>query len=60
MNKSLLKFITDFGPLLIFFVVYYKGGKDLTVAIPPLIVATLFSVLIIYWMEKTQNNMFHH
>ena len=52
MNKSLLKFITDFGPLLIFFVVYYKGGKDLTVAIPPLIVATLFSVLIIYWMEK--------
>tara|TARA_Y100000741_G_scaffold315626_1_gene261562 strand:- start:805 stop:1350 length:546 start_codon:yes stop_codon:yes gene_type:complete len=51
-NKSLLKFITDFGPLLIFFVVYYKGGKDLTVAIPPLIVATLFSVLIIYWMEK--------
>ena len=52
MNKSLLKFITDFGPLLIFFVVYYKGGKDLTVAIPPLIVATLFFVLIIYWMEK--------
>ena len=52
MNKSLLKFITDFGPLLIFFVVYYKGGKDLTVAIPPLIVATLFSVLIIYWMDK--------
>ncbi len=52
MNKSLLKFITDFGPLLIFFVVYYKGGKDLTVAIPPLIIATLFSVLIIYWMEK--------
>ena len=52
MNKSLLKFITDFGPLLIFFVVYYKGGKDLTVAIPQLIVATLFSVLIIYWMEK--------
>ena len=52
MNKSLLKCITAFGPLLIFFVVYYKGGKDLTVAIPPLIVATLFSVLIIYWMEK--------
>ncbi len=52
MNKSLLKFITDFGPLLIFFVVYYKGGKNLSLAIPPLIVATLLSVFIIYCVEK--------
>ena len=52
MNKSLLKFITDFGPLLIFFTFYYKSGNNLSVAIPPLIVATLVAVLISYVMEK--------
>ena len=52
MNKSLLKFITDFGPLLIFFIVYYKSGNNLSVAIPPLIIATLIAVLISYVIEK--------
>ena len=52
MNKSLLKFITDFGPLLIFFTVYYKSGNNLSVAIPPLIVATLIAILISYVIEK--------
>ncbi len=52
MNKSLLKFITDFGPLLIFFTVYYKSGNNLSVAIPPLIVATLIAVLISYVVER--------
>ena len=52
MNKSLLKFITDFGPLLIFFTVYYKSGNNLSVAIPPLIVATLIAVLISYMVER--------
>ena len=52
MNKSLLKFITDFGPLLIFFTVYYKSGNNLTIAIPPLIIATLIAVLINYIVEK--------
>jgi intracellular septation protein len=51
-NKSLLKFITDFGPLLIFFTVYYKSGNNLSVAIPPLIIATLIAVLISYVVEK--------
>jgi intracellular septation protein len=51
-NKSLLKFITDFGPLLIFFTVYYKSGNDLSIAIPPLIIATLIAVLISYIVEK--------
>jgi len=51
-NKSFLKFITDFGPLLIFFTVYYKSGNDLRIAIPPLIVATLISVILIYFIEK--------
>ena len=52
MNKSLLKFITDFGPLLIFFVVYSKSGKNLSAAIPPLIVATIIAVLVSYIVEK--------
>ena len=52
MNKSLLKFITDFGPLLIFFTVYYKSGNNLTIAIPPLIIATLIAVLINYIVER--------
>ena len=52
MNKSLLKFITDFSPLLIFFVVYSKSGKNLSTAIPPLIVATIIAVIISYIVEK--------
>ena len=52
MNKSFLKFITDFGPLLIFFTIYYKSGNNLTVAIPPLIIATLIAVIIMYFVEK--------
>ena len=52
MNKSFVKFLTDFGPLLIFFIVYYRGGKNLVIAIPPLIVATLLAVLVVYFLEK--------
>jgi intracellular septation protein len=51
-NKSLLKFITDFGPLLIFFTVYYKNGNDLSLAIPPLIIATIIAVLLVFIIEK--------
>jgi len=51
-NKSFLKFLADFGPLLIFFIVYYKSDKNLIIAIPPLIVATLLAVLVIYFLEK--------
>ena len=52
MNKSLLKFITDFGPLLIFFTIYYKSGNNLVVAIPPLIISTILAVGIMYFVEK--------
>ena len=52
MNKSLLKFITDFGPLLIFFTIYYRSGNNLKIAIPPLIIATLIAVLVSYIVEK--------
>ena len=41
MNKSFLKFVTDIGPLVIFFFFYYNSDKNLKIAIPPLIVATI-------------------
>ncbi len=52
MNKSLLKFLTDFGPLLIFFVIYTKSDRNLGVAIPPLIISTIIAVIIMYIIEK--------
>ena len=52
MNKNLIKFATDFGPLLVFFTFYYNSGKDLKIAIPPFIVATIIAVLIIWFLEK--------
>ncbi len=52
MNKSFLKFITDFGPLLVFFSFYYKSEKNLTVAIPPFMVATLIALLVVWILEK--------
>ena len=52
MNKGFIKFITDFGPLLIFFIFYYQSGLNLKIAIPPLIIATLLSLAIIYLLEK--------
>ena len=52
MSKPFIKFVTDFGPLLIFFIFYYKSGLDLSVAIPPLIIATLVALAIVYILEK--------
>ena len=52
MNKSFLKFLTDFGPLVIFFYYYYDSGKDLKVAIPPFIIATIIALLIVWILEK--------
>ena len=52
MNKSFLKFLTDFGPLIIFFYYYYDSGKDLKVAIPPFIIATIIALLIVWILEK--------
>jgi len=52
MSKPFIKFVTDFGPLLIFFIFYYQSGLNLRVAIPPLIIATLLSLAIIYLLEK--------
>ncbi len=52
MNKSFVKFVTDFGPLLIFFIFYYKSGKNLKVAIPPFIIVTLISLIFVWFLEK--------
>ena len=51
-NKSFLKFVTDFGPLAIFFFYYYNSDKNLSVAIPPLIVATLVALAVVWFFEK--------
>ena len=53
MNKSFIKFLTDFGPLVIFFYFYYDSGKDLKIAIPPFIVATLLALAIMWVLKKT-------
>ena len=52
MNKPLIKFTTDFGQLLIFFIIYFNGENDLKAAIPPFIAATLISLMVIYFLEK--------
>ena len=49
MNKF-LKIISDFGPLLIFFIFYKKYG--MIEAILPLIIATVISIIIMYCFEK--------
>ena len=50
MNKSTIKFITDFGPLLIFFYFYKKQG--MIEAILPLIISTLIATAVLYFFEK--------
>ncbi len=52
MNKSFIKFATDFGPLAIFFFYYYNNDKNLSLAIPPLIVATLVALTVVWFFEK--------
>ena len=52
MYKPIIKLASDFGPLLVFFIVYFGNDHDLKIAIPPFIIATLISLIIIYFMEK--------
>jgi intracellular septation protein len=51
-NKSFLKFLTDFGPLAIFFFYYYDSGKNLKIAIPPFIIATIIALVVMWLLEK--------
>ena len=52
MNRPIIKFLSDFGPLLIFFVIYYKSGNNLKIAIPPFVIATIISLIVIYILDK--------
>ena len=52
MNKSFIKFITDFGPLLVFLFFYYNSDKNLKIAIPPFIIATLIALIVVWLLEK--------
>ena len=52
MNKSFVKFVTDFGPLMVFFFFYYNNDKDLKIAIPPFIIATLLALITVWIIEK--------
>ena len=51
-NRSFLKFVTDFGPLLVFLIFYYNSDKNLKVAIPPFIFATLIALAFVWFIEK--------
>ena len=51
-NKSFIKFITDLGPLAIFFFYYYNNDKNLAVAIPPFILATLIALAVVWFLER--------
>jgi len=51
-NKSLLKFVTDFGPLLVFLLFYYNSDKNLKTAIPPFIIATILALIVVWVLEK--------
>ena len=52
MHRPIIKLTADFGPLLIFFIIYFNNENDLKVAIPPFIIATLISLIVIYFLEK--------
>ena len=52
MYRPIIKLIADFGPLLVFFIIYLSSENDLKVAIPPFIIATLISLIVIYFLEK--------
>tara|TARA_B110000438_G_C15676358_1_gene590374 strand:+ start:65 stop:610 length:546 start_codon:yes stop_codon:yes gene_type:complete len=52
MGKPLIKFLTDLGPIFIFFIIYLKNDHNLKLAIPPFIVATVIALLVIYFLEK--------
>ena len=52
MNRPIIKFTTDFGPLLIFFVIYFNNDNNLKSAIPPFIIATIIALAIVYFLEK--------
>ena len=49
---KLTKLIAEFGPLIIFFTIYFSSDKNLYSAIPPFIIATIVSLIVVYFLEK--------
>jgi len=52
MYRPIIKLATDFGPLLIFFTIYFYNENNLKVAILPFIIATLIALVVVYFLEK--------
>ena len=52
MHRPIIKLLADFGPLLIFFVIYFNNDNNLKIAIPPFIIATLIALIVVYFLEK--------
>ena len=52
MNKSFVKFVTDFGPLVVFFYFYYHSDKNLKIAIPPFVLGTVVSLIVVWIIDK--------
>ena len=42
MYRPIIKLIADFGPLLVFFIIYFNNENDLKAAIPPFIIVVYF------------------
>ena len=52
MYRPIIKLLADFGPLLVFFIIYFNNENDLKIAIPPFIVATLIALVVVYFLER--------
>ena len=52
MYRPIIKLITDFGPLLVFFIIYFNNENDLKAAIPPFIIVTLIALIVVYFLER--------
>ena len=52
MHRPIIKFATDFGPLLVFFIIYFRNENNLKIAIPPFIIATLIALIVVYFLER--------
>ena len=52
MNRPIIKFVADFGPLIISFTIYFYNENDLKIAIPPFVAATLLALIVVYILEK--------
>ena len=52
MNKSFLKFVTDFGPLAIFFFYYYNNDKNLSIGNTSTYSCNLIALIIVWFFEK--------